>query len=78
MGIDYGDQFSPKGNFRKADNWDEMVDVVKKLSAPFPLVRCDMYEADGKVVFSEFTATFRSFDVSEESSKYLMEKIRCH
>ena len=78
MGIDYGDRFSPKGNFRKADNWDEMIGLVKELSAPFPLVRCDMYEADGKVVFSEFTATFRSFDVTEESSKYLMEKIRCH
>ena len=77
-GLDYGDKYSPKGDFRKADNWDEMVGLVKELSAPFPLVRCDMYEADGKVVFSEFTATFRSFDVSEESGKYLMEKIRCH
>jgi len=76
--IDYGDQYSPKGNFRKAKNWDEMVDLAKQLSAPFPIVRCDMMEADGKVVFGEFTATFRSFDVSEESDKYLMEKIRCH
>jgi len=78
FGIDYGDQYSPKGDFRKADNWNEMLDLVRQLSAPFPLVRCDMYEADGSVVFSEFTATFRSFDVSEESGKYLMEKIRCH
>lgn len=73
-----GDQYKSYGDFRKADNWKEMIELVKELSTPFPLVRCDMYEADGKVVFSEFTATFRSFDVSEESSKYLMEKIRCH
>ena len=78
LGIDYGDRYSPKGNFRKAENWDEMVDLAKQLSAPFPIVRCDMMEADGKVVFGEFTATFRSFDVSELSGKYLMEKIKCH
>jgi len=76
--IDVSDKYKSYGDFRKADNWQEMIELVKELSTPFPLVRCDMYEADGKVVFSEFTATFRSFNVSEESAKYLMEKIKCH
>jgi len=78
FGFNVDDQYESYGNFRKADNWNEMIDLTKQLSAPFPLVRCDMYEVDGKVVFSEFTATFRSFDVSDESDKYLMEKIKCH
>jgi len=32
----------------------------------------------GCTITGEFTATFRAFDMSEESGKYLMEKIRCH
>ena len=35
----------------------EMLRVAEKLSEPFPFVRVDLYEHDGKVVFGELTFT---------------------
>ena len=72
------DRYKSKGVFRKSKNWEEIVWLAKTLAAPFPVVRMDIFDADDRVYFSEFTATFRAFDMSEESGKYLMEKIRCH
>lgn len=34
---------------------DEMLELAKRLSRPFPFVRIDLYEVGGKVYFSEFT-----------------------
>lgn len=38
-------------------NWDEMVKISEKLAAPFPFVRVDLYNIDGKIYFSEMTFT---------------------
>ena len=76
--LSWVDRYEPKGVFRQSKNWEEIFWLAKTLAAPFPIVRMDIFDADDSVYFSEFTATFRSFDMSEESGKYLMEKIRCH
>lgn len=56
-----GSQFN---GWKKADvcpprpsNFDEMVAIAEKLCAPFPFVRCDFYDVDGKIYFSEMTFT---------------------
>ncbi|MEJ2764611.1 ATP-grasp fold amidoligase family protein [Photobacterium sp. MCCC 1A19761] len=37
------------------DNYEEMLDVVKKLAADFDYVRVDLYNLDGKIYFGELT-----------------------
>ena len=56
-----GSQFN---GWKKADvcpprpsNFDEMVAIAEKLCTPFPFVRCDFYDVDGKIYFSEMTFT---------------------
>lgn len=39
----------------KPDNFEEMIDVAKKLSKPFPFVRVDLYSLSGKTIFGELT-----------------------
>ena len=36
-------------------NAAELVEVAEKLAAPFPFVRVDLYNVDGRIVFSELT-----------------------
>lgn len=36
---------------------EKMLECAERLSAPFPFVRVDLYDADGKVVFGELTFT---------------------
>lgn len=43
--------------FPRPETLDEMVRLAGELSQPFPFVRVDFYECDGKVVFGEFTFT---------------------
>ncbi len=40
---------------RKPENGDELIAVAEKLAAPFELVRVDLYNVDGRIVFSELT-----------------------
>ena len=42
---------------KKPINWDEMVKMAEKLAAPFPFVRVDLYNINGKIYFSEMTFT---------------------
>ena len=56
-----GSQFN---GWKKADvcpprpeNFDEMVRIAEEISKPFPFVRADFYEVDGKIYFSEMTFT---------------------
>ena len=56
-----GSQFN---GWRKADepiikpaNFEEMVALAEKLAAPFPFVRVDLYNIDGKIYFNEMTFT---------------------
>lgn len=37
------------------DNADELIAVAEKLAAPFHFVRVDLYNVDGRIVFSELT-----------------------
>lgn len=39
----------------RPENYEEMLDVAKKLSAEFPHVRIDLYNVDGKIIFGEMT-----------------------
>ena len=39
----------------KPDNFEEMIDVAKKLSKPFPHSRIDLYNIDGHIYFGEIT-----------------------
>ena len=39
----------------KPSCYDEMLDIARKLSAPFPFVRVDLYDIGGKPVFGELT-----------------------
>lgn len=43
--------------FRRPDNLDSMIAYAETLSKPFPFVRVDLYEVQGKVVFGELTFT---------------------
>ena len=39
----------------KPEHFDEMLDISRKLSKPFPHVRVDLYEEEGQVFFGELT-----------------------
>lgn len=39
----------------KPGNFDEMIEIVRKLSGDFPYVRVDLYDIDGRVYFGELT-----------------------
>lgn len=41
----------------KPSNFDEMVKIAEKLAKPFPFVRVDLYNINGKIYFSEMTFT---------------------
>lgn len=38
-------------------NFKKMIKIAEDLSSPFPFVRLDFYEVDGKIYFGEFTFT---------------------
>lgn len=40
---------------KKPVNLNQMYIIAKKLSAPFPFVRVDLYEDEGKIIFGELT-----------------------
>ena len=42
---------------KKPSNFDEMVKLAEDLSSPFPFVRVDLYNINGKIYFSEMTFT---------------------
>ena len=44
-------------NVPKPDNLAEMLEYARLLSAPFPFVRVDLYDTDGKIIFGELTFT---------------------
>jgi len=43
------------GILEKPKNYDEMLDVTKKLANKFPFVRVDLYNIDGNILFGEMT-----------------------
>ena len=41
----------------KPDHWNDMVEMAEILAKPFPFVRVDLYNINGKIYFSEMTFT---------------------
>ncbi len=39
----------------KPKNYEKMIEIAEKLSEPFPHVRVDLYNLDGRIVFGELT-----------------------
>lgn len=44
-----------ESQIKKPLNFDKMIQIVEKLSAPFPHVRVDLYNIDGRIIFGEMT-----------------------
>ena len=44
-----------KVKLEKPELFEEMKEIVKKLSVGIPFVRVDLYNASGRIYFSEFT-----------------------
>lgn len=44
-----------KGEVKKPLNFERMKEIATKLSQPFPMVRVDLYNLDGKIYFGEMT-----------------------
>ena len=40
---------------KKPSNLDKMIKIAQQLSSPFPFVRIDLYNINGKIYFGEFT-----------------------
>lgn len=51
--VKYG--YSVFADDTKPENGDELITVAEKLAAPFEFVRVDLYNVDGRIVFSELT-----------------------
>lgn len=49
--------YTSPDRFDRPKNLDEMWKIAEKLSKPFPFVRVDLYEVNGKVYFGELTFT---------------------
>ena len=47
--------FSLANYIPKPANLEYMLEVAERLSAPFPVVRCDMYNLNGTIIFGELT-----------------------
>ena len=45
----------PATDIVRPANFEKMVEIAKKLSAPFPHVRVDLYNLEGRIVFGEMT-----------------------
>lgn len=49
------DERRQENSVQKPKNYDQMVEVARKLSEDFPHVRVDLYNIDGKIYFGELT-----------------------
>ncbi len=78
------EHFNSKQPLLKPSNFDEMVELSRKLSANFPAVRIDLYSENNKIYFGEFTffhfggvSSFYPLKYNEIFGKYfegIMEK----
>ncbi len=59
-----------KGLFPKPENFVEMLALASKLSKPFPLVRVDLYNEYGEIIFGELTFLHASGVASFDPDKY--------
>lgn len=49
------DERRPEIVVPKPKNYEQMVEIARKLSADFPHVRVDLYNIDGRIIFGELT-----------------------
>lgn len=68
----------PNNQIKKPKNYDDMIRISKILSKPFPQVRVDLYNIDGKIYFGELTffhnagtANFIDEDLEIKMGKWL-------
>ncbi len=57
---------------------NEMIEIAEKLAKPFPFVRVDLYNSDGKVLFGEMTFTPMGCVngyITDEGEKWLGDKL---
>ena len=52
---------------------EQMIEYAEKLSSPFPVVRVDMYNLDGKILFGEMTFTSLGGFMNYFSDDFLMQ-----
>lgn len=52
-----------KGELSKPKNFEKMLDVAAKLSKGIPMVRVDLYNVQGKIIFGELTFTSFGFSL---------------
>lgn len=55
MNISRKDERPMSRDIKKPESFDNMLDVCRKLSEPFPQVRVDLYNCNGKIIFGELT-----------------------
>lgn len=58
-----------EGEVNKPENFDEMIDIAKKLAGDFPFVRVDLYAVNGATIFGELT-----FYPADARKKFVPEK----
>ena len=68
----------PENEIPKPQNMEEMLEVAKKLSAGFPVVRVDFYNVNGRIYFGEMTFTsnggimsYYNFEYAKEMGKHI-------
>lgn len=72
------EKFRNNVDVAKPKNLKGMLDYAKRLSQPFPQVRCDLYEIQGKIYFGELTFTSRAGligDYTQEALRIMGDKI---
>lgn len=55
LDVHRADELPAKDALPKPQNFDKMIEIAEKLSAPFPHVRVDLYNVNGKIYFGELT-----------------------
>ena len=60
----------PSDEVKMPDNIDEMIKIAERLCKPFPHVRVDLYNIDGKIVFGELTFYSNSGSVNVYSESF--------
>lgn len=65
-------KYSDGDRIKLPENFNEMIELAEELAKPFPCVRVDFYNVDGKIIFGEFTF----FDSSGFSSIYTDEGLK--
>lgn len=76
--LNYGDDKLTNVNISKPENFNEMLEIAKKLSEDFVFARIDLYNIKGKIYFGEITLSPNSGfdpDITEETDLMFGEKL---